>query len=288
VLRLTGVLRKRRWLLAALLVGAIGALAPARARAHFILIAPDSWMSQDAFGLPEKVGPCGNEGGGTPTGKLTTFRPGQTITITINEVIPHPGHYRVALAVNDRSEFPPEPVVTPTAGDPCGNVAIQDPPIFPILADNMLPHAQAFTRAQSFTVTLPTDVTCTKCTLQVLEYMSQHGQPCFYHHCADISIAAEAATATPTPTPTPTDTQPATEVPTPSIVPTPTATFPPCLGDCDHSHTVSVDELVVGVRIALGELSPAWCPALDGENAAAVTVDELVVAVNNALNGCAQ
>jgi hypothetical protein len=37
---------------------------------------------------------------------------------------------------------------------------------------------------------LPTDVTCTRCTLQVLEFMTAHGAPCFYHHCADISIAA--------------------------------------------------------------------------------------------------
>jgi hypothetical protein len=35
-------------------------------------------------------------------------------------------------------------------------------------------------------------MTCTKCTLQVIEFMSNHGlnNPggCFYHHCADISI----------------------------------------------------------------------------------------------------
>jgi hypothetical protein len=33
-------------------------------------------------------------------------------------------------------------------------------------------------------------VTCDHCTLQVIEFMSQHGAPCFYHHCADISIKA--------------------------------------------------------------------------------------------------
>src|SRR5262249_13873596 len=156
------------------------------ARAHFILMTPDSWMSQNPLGLPEKLGPCGNEGGGTPTGKVTTFRPGQTVEITIDEVIMHPGHYRVALAVNDRSELPPEPVVTPTENDPCGSIPIEDPATFPILADNMLPHTQAFSAPQTFSVTLPSDVTCTKCTLQVLEFMSHHPMPCFYHHCADI------------------------------------------------------------------------------------------------------
>ena len=172
----------------AFLIAAASAFVPGLAHAHFILIAPDSWMSQDSFGLPEKLGPCGDEGGGTPTAAVTAFRSGQAISVTINEVIDHPGHYRVALAVNDRSELPPEPTVTPKAGDPCGSAAIQNPPTFPILADNVLPHTGPFPGPQTFTVTLPTDVTCTKCTLQVLEFMSSHPAPCFYHHCADISI----------------------------------------------------------------------------------------------------
>jgi hypothetical protein len=171
-------------------------LAAVPAHAHFILVAPDSWMSQDGAGGPQKVGPCGNEGGGTPTGEVTRFRPGDTISITIDEVIMHPGHYRVALAVDDRSELPAPPAVTPKNGDPCGSVEIQDPPVFPVLADYVLPHTQPFPGPQTFTVTLPSDVTCTKCTLQIVEYMSRHPQPCFYHHCADISISNEPGATT--------------------------------------------------------------------------------------------
>ena len=193
---------RRRVLGGVLLITVAGMLAPVVAEAHFILLTPASWMSQDSSGLPEKVGPCGNEGGGTATGTVTAFHPGDTISVTINEVIFHPGHYRVALAVSDRSEIPPEPKVTPRGGDPCGSAAIQNPAIFPILADNLLPHTSPFTTAQTFTVTLPTDVTCTKCTLQVLEFMSSHGAPCFYHHCADISIQAEAVSTTSTTAPT--------------------------------------------------------------------------------------
>src|SRR5512143_3442934 len=120
----------------ALLIGASVLLAPTPVAAHFILMAPDSWMSQDTLGLPEKLGPCGDEGGGTPTGAVTAFRSGQTVAVTIDEVIPHPGHYRVALAVNSRDELPAEPLVTPTADDPCAGAAIEDPVQFPILADN--------------------------------------------------------------------------------------------------------------------------------------------------------
>jgi len=89
-------------------------LLAAPVHAHFILQAPPSWMSQDASGLPEKLAPCGDEGGGTPTGTITAFQAGQTITVTVHEVVYHPGHYRIALSQNSRSELPAEPAVTRT------------------------------------------------------------------------------------------------------------------------------------------------------------------------------
>ena len=167
------------------------ALAPRIATAHFILHAPASWREQGIHGDPQKTGPCGDEADpALPTGVVTTFSPGETITITIDEAIFHPGHYRVALAVDDRSELPAEPPVTPSQYTDCGSVPVMSPPVFPVLADGVLPHTQPFHDRQSFTVTLPSDVTCDHCTLQVIEFMSSHDAPCFYHHCADISIKA--------------------------------------------------------------------------------------------------
>jgi hypothetical protein len=124
---------------------------------------------------------------------VTAFSAGETITITLDETIFHPGHYRVALAVSDRSELPAEPPVTAGATD-CGSVPIMTPPVFPVLADGALQHTSPFSATQSIQVTLPSDVTCTHCTLQVLEFMSSHGAPCFYHHCADISIGGGGET----------------------------------------------------------------------------------------------
>ena len=231
----------------AFLIAAASAFVPGLAHAHFILIAPDSWMSQDSFGLPEKLGPCGDEGGGTPTAAVTAFRSGQAISVTINEVIYHPGHYRVALAVSDRSELPPEPTVTPKAGDPCGSAAIQNPPTFPILADNVLPHTQPFAGPQTFTVTLPTDVTCTKCTLQVLEFMSSHPAPCFYHHCADLSIQPELVSTTST-------------VLTGSTTTTmPACSTPPCpdpVGDCNLDGTFDLFDVLATIDLVLGTRTP--------------------------------
>jgi MYXO-CTERM domain-containing protein len=167
-------------------------LVPRAAHAHFVLEAPACWMSQDSSGFPEKLGPCGDEGGGTATGQVTTFRPGEAITIRINEVVFHPGHYRVALAIHDRSELPKEPDVTPGSKYPCGTAKVETPAIFPVLGDDLLDHTAPFGGPRTMEVILPADVTCTKCTLQVLEFMSEHGlnDPggCFYHHCADISI----------------------------------------------------------------------------------------------------
>jgi MYXO-CTERM domain-containing protein len=177
---------------------AMGLLWPLSATAHFVLVAPPNWMSQDALGLPIKLGPCGDEGGGTPTGVVTPFRPGQTITVTVNETIFHPGHYRIALAVHDRSELPAEPPVT-AGSTPCGTVPIQNPPVFPVLADGVLTHTAPFPGPQSIQVTLPANLTCSKCTLQVIEFMSDHDLNipggCFYHHCADLSIQPTGADA---------------------------------------------------------------------------------------------
>jgi MYXO-CTERM domain-containing protein len=162
------------------------------ADAHFNLKTPESWTVQDGLGDPQKLGPCGSDGTVTPSGIVTAYNPGDTVTITFNETIFHPGHYRVALAVNDRSELPAEPVVTPGTGTPCGTAAVMSPIAFPVLADGVLDHTQAFTGMQTIQVKLPDNIKCSKCTLQIIEFMSQHplNMPggCFYHHCADISI----------------------------------------------------------------------------------------------------
>jgi hypothetical protein len=179
------------------LAAALGVLAPAAAHAHFALKAPPNWAKQDSSGGPQKSFPCGQADPRatlTTTGVVTTFKPGETITITVDEIIYHPGHYRVALAVKDRSELPDDPPVT-AGSSACGSTVIQENPTFPTLADGMLKHSSEFSSDQSFQVTLPKDITCTKCTLQVVEFMSNHvlNDPggCFYHHCADIAIQGD-------------------------------------------------------------------------------------------------
>ncbi len=65
--------------------------------------------------------------------------------------------------------------------------------------------------------------------------------------------------------------------------PTPTA---PCPGDCDGRGTVTVDELIRGVNIALGLQMVEACPAFDRDHSGTVSIAELILAVNAALSGC--
>lgn len=60
-----------------------------------------------------------------------------------------------------------------------------------------------------------------------------------------------------------------------------------CPGDCDSDGQVPVDELLLGVRIALEQAPIPACPAFDTDSDGAVTVDELVAGVKAAVSGCA-
>lgn len=82
----------------------------------------------------------------------------------------------------------------------------------------------------------------------------------------------------PTPTPTP---RPPTRTPSPS------PTRGPCYGDCNADGSVSVNELVLAVGMALGQGDVSGCPAADVNRDHSVGVNEIVAAVGAALNGCA-
>lgn len=57
----------------------------------------------------------------------------------------------------------------------------------------------------------------------------------------------------------------------------------PTAGDCDGDGRVTIDELVAGVRIALGDAPLATCAAADGDGDGVVGIAELVAAVGRAL-----
>lgn len=59
-----------------------------------------------------------------------------------------------------------------------------------------------------------------------------------------------------------------------------------CVGDCNGNGTVAINELIVGVNIALGRQRVSACRAFDSNQSQSVTINELVRAVGNALSGC--
>jgi hypothetical protein len=185
-----------------LLMAAVLVLNAQSASAHFKLLEPASWLIESDRGDPQKSGPCGgsNTDWGKPSYVITKAVGGQKLHIKIQETVYHPGHFRVALAVNSPTELPPDPQVT-TADTEKGplsvSAVIQNPPQTPVLADGLFDRN---TRPATPIDFLETDVqlpniNCKKCTLQVVQFMAEHAfnNPggYTYHHCAVLEITAD-------------------------------------------------------------------------------------------------
>lgn len=59
-----------------------------------------------------------------------------------------------------------------------------------------------------------------------------------------------------------------------------------CPGDCNGDGQVRVEEMIAGVRIALGEAAIDDCPAFDASGDGELSINELVLAVAALLTGC--
>ena len=183
------------------LVFALSLLAlPATAHAHFTLVAPPPASTSTNGGKGDP--PCGPTN--MASNVVTPVMGGSKLMLKVNETVFHPGFYRVALSIKSRDELPPDNVVKdangmvllPTSKAMSATAEYQATPVFPVLADNLWPHTSA-TAMFSGEITLP-NVNCDKCTLQVIEFMAQHGSNgdkagFFYHHCADLKITADTS-----------------------------------------------------------------------------------------------
>src|SRR4051812_19274105 len=59
-----------------------------------------------------------------------------------------------------------------------------------------------------------------------------------------------------------------------------------CVGGCNGDGEVTINELIIGVNIALGDQPVSACPAFANAEDE-VTIAQLIRGVNNALEGCA-
>lgn len=168
---------------------------------HFKLLEPVSWLVENDRGDPQKAGPCGgsNADWGKESYVINEAKGGQKQHLKFQETVYHPGHFRVALAVNSPTELPPDPVVTTRDSErgPMSVTAVtQDPPQAPVLADGLFVRTTRPAALEVFEtdIELP-NINCDHCVLQVVQFMSEHAfnNPggYTYHHCAIMHITAD-------------------------------------------------------------------------------------------------
>jgi hypothetical protein len=194
-------MRSVQSLTAAVVVATAMAAAAPAIHAHFKLVEPASWVVENERGNPQKAAPCGADPAAQLSGAVTKVTGGSKLHLKVVEAVYHPGHYRVALAVNSRDELPPDPMTverTTEKGPRSVWAAIQSPPQLPVLADGLFQHYSRPESPQTYEadIQLP-NINCPKCTLQVIQFMADHAynQPggYSYHHCADLTITADPA-----------------------------------------------------------------------------------------------
>lgn len=182
---------------------------------------------QGQLGADTKKGVCGNPDG-VPTGAVFTYKPGETISVSLAEYIRHPGYFRIAFDAEGYDDFvDPRWIVALDPEGRAGGCPIDgsdqcrigdqatDGDFFnneTVLMDNLNPHVRE-TAQSSYTweVTLP-DLECDDCVLQIIQVMedpagtahgvynttTQNDQNDVYHQCiaivlSDDAIAGQAA-----------------------------------------------------------------------------------------------
>jgi MYXO-CTERM domain-containing protein len=165
--------------LASLLAFALTLTAAASADAHITMTSPTPRHSK------QKLGPCGVAFAEDARGSdVTTFMGGETITVTWNETVNHPGHYRISLDLDGFDDF-----ADPATAD---ELYTNDT----VLLDGIEDKGGGMYSAE---VTLP-DVDCDTCTLQLIQLMTD--KPPYgdgndlYYQCADLVIMATGMSTT--------------------------------------------------------------------------------------------
>ena len=167
-------------------------LAPGLAQAHIHLTQPQA--RTDSLTGDQKDQHCGVANQQRTT-RVTTYKPGETITVNWMETINHPGYYRIALQPDGQIfGIPP---AGPNNGFPIEDrTGMTDPNNNSIVLKDRIPDGTLTT-----TVTLP-NMECTNCTLQFIQVMTDKApytidalSDDIYFNCADIAIANNAPDA---------------------------------------------------------------------------------------------
>jgi len=131
----------------------------------------------------QKTGPCG-AAGSVRGGNITTFAPGETITVTWDETIAHPGWFRISFDDDGDDGF-----INPATIDDLNNSPT-------VLVDDIANPDGLGTYSQE--ITLP-PIECENCTLQLMQVMLDKdptiwGDNEFYFRCADLVLGMGGGT----------------------------------------------------------------------------------------------
>lgn len=203
-------LRSAAFALAAV-VGTLGATRSAQAHIDVNMAGTHTSRSSDSF-FGIKTAPCG-QAGSTRGTEVFTYRPGDTINVSVTETIPHPGYFRISFDDDGDDDFViPEgtegefgdaacenhPLCGPGNGDYCSNETV--------LLDHLNPHPAGGQKTYTWSVTLP-DVECDNCTLQIIQMMNDFGPHApqdypdadIYYHCIELVLSEDAPPSGDTP-----------------------------------------------------------------------------------------
>lgn len=177
----------RTWFLAA----AVLSFGSGIASAHIHLTAPLS--RTDAPTGDQKEQHCGVANQVRIPGRVSTFAPGATITVTWDETINHPGHYRIAFQpTGDVFGIPLAGAGAPSNFPDVDKTGTIDEAGAMILAD-MIPDGTLTT-----SITLP-NMECDNCTLQFIQVMTDKppyetdlASDDIYFNCADLTLSNAA------------------------------------------------------------------------------------------------
>lgn len=138
-----------------------------------------------------KDGPCGITGG-ERSSNINYFQPGETITITFDEYVGHPGHYRIAFD-DDGADFEDPVCLTNCDDGRSGTPTWAEDDTGMVLVD--LIEDRTGNETYMVDVTLP-DVECDNCTLQVIQVMYDKfpytsGGNDIYYNCIDLVLSSE-------------------------------------------------------------------------------------------------
>lgn len=127
-----------------------------------------------------KVGPCGNAAPKTDPNDIPTLFAGDTVTISWEETINHPGWYRIAFSPDGQNGFDDNVIADNITDTQNGQVNRNDPTTY---------HRYS----RSFTVP---DTECSQCAIQMIQVMTDRNPPTNYYSCADVRIVKRAETGT--------------------------------------------------------------------------------------------